>query len=203
MSERRSTIDWEGARARLEHLRRTLEGGGEPPPEEARRVLLERARALARVREEPPAPAEMLDLLVFSLGGDRYGVETASVLEVFRLRELTPVPCTPGFMPGVLSYRGRILPVLDLHRLLGRPGLPPLEARPVVAVEAGGMSFGILTDAVAGTVRTAREEIAMPPASLLSAGAAFIRGVTTGMVAVVDLEALALDPRLVVNEEVG
>jgi len=203
MNEARPAIDWQEAYARLERIRRALEAGGDRPPEETGRILRDRARALARPVEEAPAPTEVLDLLVFSLTGERYGIETAHVLEVVPLRGLTPVPGTPPFVLGVVNHRGRILPVLDLRRLFELAGQGIAKGGRVVAVEVGGMAFGIFADAVAGSVRLGADEVAPPPVSLARDRQAFIRGVTGGMVAVLDLEALASDPRITVNEEVG
>ncbi len=194
-------IDWQEAHARLERTRRTLEAGRDRPPEEVRRILRDRARALARPAEEASAPTEVLELLVFSVAGERYGVETTHVLEVMPLRGLTPVPCTPPFVLGVVNHRGRILPVLDLRSLFGlaAQGIP--ERSRVVAVEAGGLTFGIFTEAVAGTLRIRAHEVAPPPATLARDRQAFIRGVTGEMVAVLDLEALVRDPRITVRDE--
>ena len=141
--------------------------------------------------------------MVFSFSGERYGIETAHVLEVIPLRGLTPVPGTPLFVLGVVNHRGRILPVLDLRRLfeLADQGNP--DGGRVVAVEAGGMTFGIFADAVVGIIRLGADEVAPPPATLAGDRRALIRGVTGEMVAVLDLEALARDPRITVNEEVG
>jgi len=173
------------------------------PPEEVKRILRERAKVLARPVEEARTPAEPLELLVLSLTGELYGIETAHVLEVVPLRGLTPVPCTPLFILGVVNHRGRILTVLDLRRLFELAGQGIPEGGRVVAVEAGGMAFGIFADAVAGTIRLGADEVASPPVTLAGDRQVFIRGVTGEMVAVLDLEALARDPRITVNEEVG
>lgn len=196
-------IDWPEAYARLERTRCALEARVEIPPEEASRILSERARALAKPPDEAPTPEEVLELLVLSLAGERYGVETTHVLEVLPLRGLTPVPCTPPFILGVVNHRGRILPVLDFRRLLELTGQGATEGSRAVAVEAGGMTFGILADAVTGAVRVPAHELASPPVTLGGDRQTFIRGVTGEMVAVLDLEALARDPRITVNEEVG
>lgn len=201
MSQERPAIDWQEAHARLERTRRALESGGELPPEEVKRILRDRAQALARPREGAPTPTEVLNLLVFSLAGERYGIETAHVVEMLRLRELTPVPCTPSFVLGVVNHRGRILPVLDVRRLFDLAGEGVAEASRLVAVEAGGMTFGILAEAVAGVVRIGAHEVGAPPVASTAGRRAFIRGVTGEMVAVLDLEALARDPGIVVNEE--
>ncbi|MBI2553890.1 MAG: purine-binding chemotaxis protein CheW [Candidatus Rokubacteria bacterium] len=173
------------------------------PPEEVKRILRERAEALARPVEDARTPAEPLELLVFSLAGERYGIETVHVFEGVPLRGLTPVPGTPPFVLGVVNHRGRILPVLDLRRLFELAGQGVPEGGRVVAVEAGGMTFGIFADALAGTIRLGADEVAPPPVTLAGHRQAFIRGVTGEMVAVLDLEGLARDPRITVNEEVG
>lgn len=203
MSETRGKIDWQEVHARLEQSRRALEGTGRPSPEEASPILRERARALARPAEEAVTQAEALELLVFSVGAERYGIETVHVVEVIPLRELTPVPCTPASVLGVVNHRGRILPVLDLRRLfdLADQGVP--EGSRVVAVEARGMRFGIFAGAVTGTVRVGVEEVAPSPATSAADRQGLIRGVTGEMVAVLDLDALSRDPRITVNEEVN
>ena len=203
MAEAPRAINWEQAHARLEQIRQSLDAGASLPPEEVRRILRARAQALAKPLEEALTPAEALELLVFSLAGERYGVEAGHILEVVPLPELTPVPCTPPFVLGVINHRGRILPVLDLRRLLelGGQGVP--AGSRVVAVEAGGMTFGIFAEAVAGTFRVASHEVAPPPVTLTGDRQALIEGVTGEMVAVLDLGALARDPRIVVNDEVG
>ena len=90
--------------------------------EEVQRILTKRAEALARPLQERQTLAEPLELLVFSLAGERYAVDTAHVQDVVPLREITPLPCTPSFVLGVVNHRGRILPVLDFRRLFGLAG---------------------------------------------------------------------------------
>lgn len=203
MSETRGKIDWQEVHARLEQSRPDLEVSGRLSPEEASRILRERARALARPVEAAETQAEALELLVFSLGAERYGIEMDHVVEVIPLRELTPVPCTPASVLGVVSHRGRILSVLDLRRLFDDADHGVPEGSRVVAVEAGGMTFGIFAGAVTGTARVGFGEVAPSPATSGADRRGLIRGVTGEMVAVLDLDALSRDPRITVNEEVN
>jgi len=203
MKEDRPRIDWQEAYSRLERARQAVEAGGQRPPEEVQRILRERAEALARPPEEKALPSAPLECLVFSLGGERHGIETAQVVDVRRFAHLTRVPGTPPFVLGVMNHRGRILSVLDIQRLLGTAETTATSGSRVLTVEAGGMSFGILADAVAGSIRVGAEELAPPPAGLAGVGASVIRSVTADMVAILDLDALVRDPRMVVNEEVG
>lgn len=171
--------------------------------DETARILQDRARALAKPLEAPPASRETLDLLVLGLAGERYGVDAAHVLEVIQLPELLPVPCTPPVVLGVVNHRGRVLAVLDLRRLFDLAVHERSTASRAVIVQAAGMTFGVFSDAVEGLVRVGAHEVGPPPVSLTGARQAFIRGVTGDMVAVLDLEALIRDPRITVNEEVG
>lgn len=202
MKETERGIDWRAAYARLEETRRTLDAAGERSSEEIKRILRERAKALAKPLEEPAPRGEVLELLVFSLAGERYAIEAASVLEVMPLRDLTAVPCTPPTILGVVNHRGRILPVLDFRRLLDLPGQEVGEKRWIVVVDADGMTFGIGAEAVTGTIQVEAADLAPPPRSLAGDRQAFTKGVTGEMVVVLDLATLAGDPRIAVNEEV-
>jgi len=202
MKEAERGIDWPNAYARLEETRRTLDAAREHTPEEVGRILRERAKALAKPLAEPAPHGGMLELLAFSLVGERYAIEAASVLEVMLLRDLTPVPCTPPVILGVVNHRGRIIPIIDLRRLLDLPGQEVGEKRWIVVMDVDGMMFGIGAEAVMGTIRIQASDLAPPPRSLAGDRQTFIRGVTGEMVAVLDLETLAGDPRITVNEEV-
>ena len=194
-------LNWQEVYARLERTRRAFDTGGNRSPEEAKRILRSRALVLAKPLEEAQAPTEVLDLLVFSLSGERFGIATAHVVEVIPLEGLTPVPCTPAFVLGVVNHRGRILPILDFRRLIELGGQGVAEGSRIVAVEAGGVTFGIMAETVVGTIQVGASEVAPPPTALAGARGAFLMGVTGDMVAVLDIEALTQDPRIVVNEE--
>jgi purine-binding chemotaxis protein CheW len=196
-------LNWEEVHARLERTSRAIEGREGVSPDDAKRILRERAQGLARPLAQEETASEILDLLVFSLTDIRYAVETGEVVDVTPLRELTPVPCTPPFVRGVVNHRGRILEVLDLGKFFELPGHTIRQDSFVIAVEAGGLSFGILADTVVGTVQCAASDISPPPAALAAARRIFLKGVTADMVTVLNLETLARDPRLIVNEGIG
>jgi purine-binding chemotaxis protein CheW len=202
MVEASTALDWQEVYARLEQTRQRLEASSVLPPAEVRRLLRERAQALARPLVEPPTVIDVLDLAVFVLAEVRYGIEAAYVLEVTPLRELTPVPCTPPHILGVVNHRGRLLPILDLRKLFALAAHNVTAESRIVAVEVGGMTFGILADAMLGTIRVGVHEVMPLPGTLLHDHQAFLQGITGEIVAVLDLEALVRDPRLTVNEDV-
>lgn len=192
-------IDWSAAHEQLARARRALEAPDVRSTEEAARVLAQRARALALPKATPVAPAERLELLVFTVCGERYGAPSASVLDVLRLRGVTRVPGTPAAVAGVVTHRGRILTVLDLCTLLELPGGAGAPHERIVAVEAGGTSYGLLAQSVEGFAQVGADLTPPAPDDVHRFG--FVRGATADMVAVLDLEALLRDPRVIVDEE--
>src|SRR3982074_3980610 len=87
----------------------------EPSAEE---VLKRRAEQLAKLRHAAEAGDEV-EVLVCSLGGERYAVETRHLRAVQWASGITPVPCTPGFVVGIVSVRGEIVTLLDLAAMIG------------------------------------------------------------------------------------
>jgi purine-binding chemotaxis protein CheW len=203
MKERARVTDWQEAHARLDRARRTMESGGDLPREEVARILRDRAKTLAKPLKETTQPTEMVELLVFTLAGERFGIETAHVLEAISLRELIPVPCTPSFVLGVINYRGRILTVLDLRRVLNLPGEDMAAGSKVIAVEAGDGTFGIAADTIAGTLSVPAHKVAPPPEALTGLRLALTSGMTEELMTVLDLDALARTPEILVNDEVS
>jgi len=111
-----------------------------------REVLAERARRLARVPADPLRGEEVLELVGFVLGGERYGIESRFVCEVARLSRLTPVPGTPAFVLGITNLRGEILALFDLRHLLGVTADGITDLGRIVVLGVHRREFGLLAD---------------------------------------------------------
>lgn len=68
----------------------------------------------------------------FSVDGDRLAVPLEEVREVARVRQIAPVPRAPAVIRGLANIRGRVVTLLDMDVLYGRP------SGPVPAAEAPG-----------------------------------------------------------------
>jgi chemotaxis-related protein WspB len=58
-------------------------------------------------------------VLGFQIGSERMALDVRRVKEVVPLVRLQPVSGSPGWLAGIFVYRGQIVPVVDLHRLIG------------------------------------------------------------------------------------
>jgi chemotaxis-related protein WspB len=57
-------------------------------------------------------------LLTFTAGPNRYAVNVVRVVEVVPRVDLRTIPHAPAFLAGLLGYRGKVVPVIDLGLLL-------------------------------------------------------------------------------------
>jgi purine-binding chemotaxis protein CheW len=65
---------------------------------------------------------ERIQLLLFRLGCEVYGLEIKFVSDIRPLGQVTLVPRVPDWVVGVVTNRGKILTVIDLRRFFKLPG---------------------------------------------------------------------------------
>src|SRR5712691_7325937 len=114
----------------------------EPSTEE---VLKRRAEQLAKLPPSAEAGDEV-EVLVCSLGGERYAVETRHLRAVQWASGITPVPCTPRFVMGIVSVRGEIVTLLDLASMIGLRAMVSKYgvARPALLLGLPGLRSGLV-----------------------------------------------------------
>lgn len=120
-------------------------------------------------------------IVVVRLGDQEFGLEIGQVREIIRLSAVTPMPNVPETVLGMINVRGKIIPVVDMHRYLGlAPTTAGLAAR-IVVIDIGGTSIGLQVDAATDVIRVAR-------ASLEAAGEIIPSGSLTNVIGVFNLD---------------
>lgn len=195
----RNPIDWEAARARLAQIEAAVEGALNPTPERAKDIMAARARALAQVPASARPAGACVDVILFSLGRERYGIETRFVREVVRLDSVTPVPGVPDFVVGITNLRGAVLAVFDLRRLFNVPNKGLTDLSRVIVLGTDRVEFGVLADEANGQADIAIDEILAQPDEAAGDGRPHLRGVTRQALIILDGAALLGDSRLVVD----
>jgi chemotaxis-related protein WspB len=113
--------------------------------------------------------------LCLSIRDELYAIPARNVVEVVPQVLLRSLPGAPGYVAGLLAYRGALLPVVDLsRRLIDVASRNMLSTRIVVVSRASGaepVRYGLLTERVADIRR-------LPDVSDTHghAGAAFLAG---------------------------
>jgi purine-binding chemotaxis protein CheW len=120
--------------------------------------------------------------MTFKLADEEYGLEILKVREIIGLMDITRVPCTSGFIRGVINLRGKVIPVIDLRLKFDMPACEATDQTVIIVVQystgATQMTTGILVDQVLEVLSINAAQIEPAP-SLGSSGTSteFILGV--------------------------
>jgi len=147
----------------------------------SRRSVEEIAEAIEemRLREEDlyerEAPKEeALQIVVFRLAQEWYGVEITKVKEVTKVGNITYLPSCPEHIAGIVNLRGNILSVTDLKRILNLPREELTEKTRIIAIEFGTLETGLLVDEVIESIEVPLSKIEPPLITIPSETARYI-----------------------------
>jgi purine-binding chemotaxis protein CheW len=195
-------IDWREVERRLEAARVAIERIWAPTAEDTQRILKERAQTLAREAMPVEAADAGIEVIEFLLAHERYAVESEYVREVYPLEDITPLPCIPAFVLGIVNVRGEILSVIDIKKFFDLPEKGLTDLNKVIVLESRDMVFGIVADAISGVRRILRADIQSSLPTLTGVREDYLLGVTAERVVVLDAEKLLHDEKLIVQEQV-
>lgn len=107
---------------------------------------------------------EDLQVVVFRLAGEEYGVPIMSVQEIVRVPDtLTRVPRTPVYAEGVINLRGTVLPVIDQRSRMGLSRCDRNDRQRIMVYHIGQRRTGFIVDSVAEVLRIAASAIEPAP----------------------------------------
>ena len=127
-------------------------------------------------------------LVVFSLGDEEYALPITQVHEIIRWIEPRSVASDHAWVRGVISLRGKIVPVHDLAVRLGLHAERPAHAKIVIVEMADGVA-GVIVDDVEEVLTVDADQLDTVP----TAGDPAIEGIAKigqRLVVVLDPQAL-------------
>lgn len=180
MTTPRPPVDWDQVKDRLARTEEALFRSQRSTPQARLAAHEARTRALSA---QPGPRGDDVEVVEFVLGGRHYAVPTAHVVEVRALNTLTPLPCVPRFVSGIMSVQGRIIAVIDLKTFLDVPESGLTDLNKVIILRHEDMEFGVLADVIVGGRW-------LPPSEM-------------GTLTLLDLSRMTADPRFTVDAEVA
>lgn len=142
-----------------------------------------------------------VQLVVFSLCDEIYGVGILDVWEIVKTGEITIVPNSPDFLRGIINFRSSIVAVIDLEKRfrLHREGAQ--TGNHIIIVRIGNSVFGLLVDEVTDVLRLPEEEIRAPPPIITEKMEIdFVKGVGTledQLIIILDMEKVLDEKELI------
>ncbi|MDX1951974.1 MAG: chemotaxis protein CheW [Verrucomicrobiota bacterium] len=102
--------------------------------------------------------------LSFTLGFQSFAIEISKVREIIRLTEITHVPRMPRYISGIISLRGRCIPVLDLRIKFALPVERPSYLSSIMVLQISSPSqaiarVGLVVDAIEEVLAISKAEI--------------------------------------------
>lgn len=129
-----------------------------------------------------------MDMIVFEVGGIRYGLRATQVREIVRAVTIVPLPKAPSIVEGVINVRGDLVPVLDLRSRFRLPPKPLSPTDHLLLAWAGERLVAIRADRAQNLVGIEPGSIADP--TLVVPAAQYVAGVAKlpdGLVLIHDL----------------
>ena len=111
--------------------------------------------------------AQDVQLVIFKLANEDYGLPIQKVQEINRMVPVTKLPQTPEFMEGIINLRGRVMPVVDLRKRFGLVAKPAEDDTRIMIIDIGGQTVGIIVDAVNEVVQMPGASIDPPPPTFI------------------------------------
>lgn len=139
---------------------------------------------------EAKRKGQEMQVVVFTLAGESYGVDITTVREIITMQRITPLPEAPDFVLGVISLRGTVIPVVDLKSRLRLPAQGETAQSRIMVVEAGDRTVGCVVDGVK-EVLTIHSDVIEPAAGAAGFDVPYLQGIAKldeHLVILIDLE---------------
>lgn len=97
-------------------------------------------------RRRETVATSMVELCSVRVDTAHYAVPISHILEIVGNAIPRTVPLAPGFVGGLVHYRGDVLTTVSLREVLGMA--PFGQAQDIIVLESRGGCFGLLVDSV-------------------------------------------------------
>jgi purine-binding chemotaxis protein CheW len=135
------------------------------------------------------------EYLTFSLGHEQYGVDILKVQEIRGWEPLRKMPDVPDYFKGVMDFRGRILPVIDLRIRFEIQDIEYKSTTVIIVLSTSDDNYmmGVVVDAVSDVLSVSQGDIKSAPEMGSNIKTDYVIGMVTreeGMIMLVDTELL-------------
>ncbi|MBO8129223.1 MAG: chemotaxis protein CheW [Peptococcaceae bacterium] len=114
-------------------------------------------------------------LVIFRLADQKYALPVDRTNEIIRMVDITPVPRSDAYVEGIINLRGKVVPVLNLHRKMGLPEGERSRDSRIVVIENGEERIGMIVDGVDEVSTYEEDELDMSDTAI--GDNSFIKGI--------------------------
>lgn len=121
-------------------------------------------------------PAE--PFIFFDLAGTGYAVRSRDILQLEMVGDITPVPNAPPFVDGVVSLRGKVVPVVNLRARFGFERVERDLRSRLLVVRSGTRTVALLVDSAREFATIPADKIQPPPDTIAPIDGRYLEGFT-------------------------
>ena len=111
---------------------------------------------------KPEKDLHSVQLIVFKLGEEEYGLHIDQIKEIVRTPNITRMPETPDYIKGVANIRGNIIAIADLEKKFGvqaRQEEGETAGNFTLVIESEEFKLGVLVKEVPNTLAVPEADI--------------------------------------------
>jgi len=89
------------------------------------------------------------------IGTEYFAISVFKVLEIIQFEEMTKVPNSSDFVPGIINFRGSIVPVIDMYKRFNitlAQSVAPMVVVVDVLIKEKNVLMGLLVDQVTDVI---------------------------------------------------
>jgi len=169
---------------------------------EKRTILKQRADLLKISANKEEVSEERLEVLEFMLASEKYIIDSSFVIEVIPLKELTPLPCTPEFILGIINVSGRILAVININKFLNLPEKGITNLNRVILLKYQDIELGILADEIIGCTHIYPNKLQATITTLKGIQNDYLAGIYKDRSILLNIKKILTSEMIIINDEV-
>ena len=102
------------------------------------------------------------DVVEFELSGEKYALDINLAREIVEMMPITPIPCSPEYLRGIMNLRGEITNIINITTILGLPPLNENGGSKIIVLSAeatGGENIGVIVDDVQSVIQINERDV--------------------------------------------
>lgn len=103
-------------------------------------------------KETSNVTSRSLQIVVFKLGVEEYGLQIDQIKEVVITPNITRIPQSPSYVKGVANIRGNVIAIFDLENRFNLTHAQMQGGKYTLVVESEDVKMGLLVNEVPNTV---------------------------------------------------
>ncbi|MDW8800535.1 chemotaxis protein CheW [Clostridium sp. A1-XYC3] len=113
--------------------------------------------------------------VIFKLADDKCALKINDIFEIIKMQKITAVPNSRAFLEGIINLRGKVVPVVNIHKRFGIKNYSATKSTRIIVVESRDEIIGMIVDEVSQVLRF--KEIQQAPDMLGELDSSYFLGI--------------------------